>query len=182
MIYRFGTTASLSLGHFLLAAGNLPARKSAPNQTPTFITVKCKGKGKAFEKPGPSSRFVMASRHEAQAHEALALETHEAALADLFKIIEEHPVPAWINRARIAIIPFLAAARQGKSVLQVPADCDGCLRHEHTHSAFCRLNQKKKERDTKVMGKVKHRLNAIAFAAREALAQSPVAQLLSVGL
>jgi len=116
----------------------------------------------------------MASRNVAQAREAAALQTHEAALAEMYSIIEEHPVLAWVNRARMAVIPILGAARQGKSVLQVQPDCGACLRGEHAHSVFCRRNKKIKDRDKQVADKLKNRLNAIAYAAREALTQGQV--------
>ena len=133
--------------------------------------MKCGGKGKAFEKPGPHDRFKTGIRLIAK---ELAMERGHAPQFQLVAdAIEEHGASdGWKRRARVDVTPFYLAAVQGKAPGLVSSNCGKCKGKSgadgHAHSAFCKTNPKAKDKDKKPMQKVLSVLRKIAHEASAA--------------
>ena len=130
--------------------------------------MKCGGKGKAFEKPGPHERFKAGRRLVAQ---KLAMEQgHAPQFQRVVNAIEEHGASeGWKRRAKVDVTHFYLAAVSGTAPGLVPSNCGKCNKKTgvegHSHSAFCKTNPKLKDADKKPMKKVFAVLRSIAHEA-----------------
>ena len=140
-----------------------PARRP-----PTFAaaaTVKCGGKGSAFDKPGPESPFKEAARRAARAKRAMALAAGGDLLSKVEGLLDEHPILEWRERAKAQVPRFVEAAKRGIKPDAVKFDCTKCTASGHSHHFMCSQNKKQKDRDKRV---VKIVLSALRKAADEA--------------
>ena len=134
------------------------ARRPQP-PTSAAATVKCGGKGSAFDKPGPDSPFKEAARRVARAKRAMALAAGGDLLSQVEALLDEHQSIEWRERAKGQVARFVEAAKRGVKPDDVQFDCTKCTASGHSHHFMCRQNKKQKDRDTQVKNKVQSRLH-----------------------
>lgn len=139
--------------------------------------MKCGGKGKAFEKPGPHERFKAGVRRVAR-ERAMADRGH----APQFQLVVDAidgtgATDFWKRRAKADVTPFFLAALSGTAPGLVAPECGKCLKKAgsagHSHSAFCNKSGKPREADERakkkvvaVLRKISHEAAASRFVVR----------------
>jgi hypothetical protein len=128
--------------------------------------VKCGGKGKAFEKPGPHERFKAGVRRVAR-ERAMADRGHAPQFQRVVDAIDgTDATDFWKRRAKVDVTPFFLAALSGRAPGLVAPECGKCLNKTgsagHSHSAFCNNSGKPREADKKAKKKVFAELRRIS--------------------
>ena len=132
--------------------------------------MKCGGKGKAFEKPGPASPFKEAARRSAKSRRSMAQAALGNVLAEAETILDEHPEIEWRERAKSQVPRFVTAALEGTRPEAVSFTCSKCTASGHAHHFMCGRNKRPKERDERVKGLLKFKLRKVAEEVKRASA------------
>ena len=121
---------------------------------------KCGGKAQCFDKPGPTSKFKMSVRANAQSLAAQAQVDGGTCYACVASIIASHDKEAWRKRATRDIEKYVRAAQNGTRPGLVSSGCE--CRKGTPHHIFCKKNDKVRAEDRNIMHKIEKELRVVA--------------------